>query len=52
MTWSTIFIQLFDTTTFFGIDIRFWIGLSVILLLVCIMEGIAWHLANQVQKEK
>lgn len=52
MTWNIILTKIFDTTTFWGIDIRFWLGLSVILLLVCLMECIAWHLANQVPKEK
>lgn len=52
MTWDTILIQLFGTTTFLRIDIGFWFGLCIILLLVCLMEGIAWSLANRTQKEK
>ena len=52
MTWDTILIQLFGTTTFLGINIGFWFGLCIILFLVCLMEGIAWSLANRTQKEK
>ena len=52
MTWDTILIQLFGTTTFLGIDIGFWFGLCIILFLACLMEGIAWSLANRTQKEK
>ena len=52
MTWDTILIQLFGTTTFLVIVIGFWFGLCIILFMVCLMEGIAWSLANRTQKEK
>lgn len=38
MNWATIWINLFGTTSFLGIDMGFWVGMGVVSLIVIIMN--------------
>ena len=47
MNWATIWMNLFGTTSFLGIDIGFWGGMTVILLIVIIMNVVFWRMKPQ-----
>lgn len=44
MNWATIWVNLFTTTSFLGIDIGFWIGMSVVLLIVILINVVFWSM--------
>lgn len=42
MTWTTIWIRLFGTTTLLGLDMGFWVALAVVALIVILMNVVFW----------
>ena len=42
MTWSKLWMNLFGTTSFCGIDMGFWAAMSAVLLLVILMNVVFW----------
>lgn len=42
MTWSKLWMDLFGNTSFLGIDMGFWVALSVALLIVILMNVVFW----------
>ena len=44
MNWATIWMSLFGTTSFLGIDMGFWVGMAVILLIVVLMNVVFWSM--------
>lgn len=42
MNWATIWINLFGTTSFWEIDMGFWVGMAVVLLIVVLMNAVFW----------
>lgn len=47
MTWTKIWLQLFGTTTFMGLDMGFWITMLLVVLVVILMNIIFWSLKPQ-----
>lgn len=43
MNWTTIWMNLLGTTSFFGIDMGFWVGIAVVLLIVVLMNVVFWN---------
>lgn len=44
MNWTTIWMNLFGTTSFLGIDRGFWVGMAVVLLIVILMNVVFWSM--------
>lgn len=42
MIWSKLWMSLFGSTSFCGIDIGFWVAMSVVLLIVILMNAVFW----------
>lgn len=42
MNWIKIWTDLFGTTTFFGLDMGFWVSMAVVLFVVIIMNVTFW----------
>lgn len=42
MNWTKIWIDLFGTTTLWGLDMGFWVSISVVILIVILMNVIFW----------
>lgn len=40
--WTAIWLKLFGTTSFLGIDMGFWAAMGVILLIVVLMNAVFW----------
>ena len=49
--WTKIWIFLFGTTEFAGLDIGFWAALAACLLVICFMNLILWEKALSGRKE-
>lgn len=44
MNWATIYMNLFGTTSLFGINMGFWVGMAVVLLTVVLMNVVFWSM--------
>lgn len=44
MNWTTIWMDLFGTTSFWGINMGFWAAMAVVLLIVILMNVVFWSL--------
>ena len=44
MNWTTLWLKLFGTTTLWGLNMGFWVSLSVVLLIVILMNTLFWSL--------
>ena len=44
MNWTTIWLNLFGTTAFLGIDMGFWAAMAVVLLIVILMNVVFWNM--------
>ena len=42
MNWNTIWMDLFGTTTLFGLDMGFWVAIAVVILIVIAMNAVFW----------
>lgn len=53
MNWAILWMNLFGTTSFLGIDMGFWVGMAVVLLIVILMNVVFWIInpkkPNQIQ---
>lgn len=49
MTWATIWMDLFDTTSFLGIDMGFWVAMAVVSLIVILMNVVFWSMKPKSQ---
>lgn len=44
MNWEKIWIDLFGTTTLWGLDMGFWVSISIVALIVILMNLIFWFI--------
>lgn len=42
MTWEKIWMSLFGTTQWLGLDMGFWVSMGIVTLLVVIMNVVFW----------
>ena len=42
MIWSKLWMDLFGCTSLFGIDMGFWVAMSLVLLIVILMNAVFW----------
>lgn len=50
MNWTTIWRNLFGTTSFLGIDMGFWVAMTVVLLIVVLMNVVFWSMNPKCKK--
>ena len=44
MNWKELWMTLFGTTKWFGLNIGFWVAMAVVLLIVIIMNVVFWSM--------
>ena len=42
MNWTMLWIKLFGTTSFLGINMGFWVGMAAVLLIVILINVVFW----------
>lgn len=42
MNWAAVWMRLFGTTTFWGLDLGFWAALAAVALIVIAMNLVFW----------
>lgn len=42
MNWTTVWLDLFGTTSLWGIDMGFWMAMAAVLLIVVLMNVVFW----------
>lgn len=47
MNWTKIWLDLFGTTTLWGLDMGFWVAMAVVLLIVVLMNVVFWGMKPQ-----
>lgn len=52
MLWSKLWMDLFGSTTFCGIDMGFWVAMSVVLLVVILMNAVFWGIKPKQRPEE
>ena len=44
MNWTTLWMKLFGTTTWLGINMGFWVSMGVTALIVIVMNLVFWNM--------
>ena len=44
MDWKELWLSLWGTTEFLGVDMGFWMAMAMIVLIVIVMNLVAWSL--------
>ena len=44
MDWKELWLSLWGTTEFLGVDMGFWMAMAMIVLIVIVMSLVAWSL--------
>lgn len=44
MNWTNLWIKLFGTTKFMGLDMGFWVSIAVVIVVVILMNVIFWNM--------
>lgn len=52
MKWTEIWVGLFGTTEFLGIDMGFWAAMAFVALTVIAMNAVFWSMKPQKSNEK
>ena len=52
MNWKTVWITLFHTTKWLGIDIGFWVSMGIALFIAILMNLVFWSLKPINEKSK
>ena len=47
MRWATVWMKLFGTTSFWGIDMGFWAAMAAVCLIVIVMNAVFWGMKPQ-----
>ena len=42
MKWNELWMTVFDTTHWLGIDLGFWVSMAVVALIVVVMNAVFW----------
>lgn len=42
MNWTDIWMRLFGTTTFLGLDMGFWVSMGIVAFIVLVMNVVFW----------
>lgn len=52
MDWKELWLSLFGTTEWLGLNIGFWASMGVVAMLVVIMNVVFWSMKPNVKDEK
>ena len=52
MIWSELWMDLFGSTAFCGIDMGFWVAMSAVLLIVILMNVVFWSMKPKENDEQ
>lgn len=44
MNWTSVWMNLFGTTSVLGINLGFWVAMAVVLLIVILMNVVFWSM--------
>ena len=47
MNWNTLWLNLFGTTSFLGINMGFWAAMAAVCLIVIVMNAVFWGMKPQ-----
>ena len=50
MTWIELWVTLFHTTDFLGLNIGFWFSMLIVLIIALIMNVVFWSMPPQKNK--
>lgn len=51
MNWTLIWMDLFGTSSFLGVDMGFWVAMAVVTLIVVLMNAIFWGMKPKKQEQ-
>ena len=51
MNWKMIWLNVFHTTTWFGVDVGFWISMGISLLVAILMNVVFWSLKPKIKNK-
>lgn len=51
MKWNQLWMDLFGTTTLWGIDMGFWVAMAAVIMIVILMNAVFWGMKPQKVKE-
>lgn len=51
MKWNQLWMDLFGTTTLWGIDMGFWVAMAAVIMIVILMNTVFWGMKPQKVKE-
>lgn len=51
MNWKDLWMTLFGTTQWLGLDIGFWMSMAVVILIVIIMNAVFWGMKPKRSKK-
>ena len=46
MNWNALWLKLFGTNSFLGINMGFWVAMAVVCLIVILMNAIFWGMKS------
>ena len=52
MTWNEIWLDIFGTTTYWGVDMGFWLGMGISLLVAVLMNVVFWSMPPYRQSKR
>ena len=52
MNWKEIWMVIFGSDVWLGLDMGFWISLTVVVLVVIVMNAVFWGMKPQKHKQK
>lgn len=52
MNWKELWISLWGTTDFLGVDIGFWVAMAVVILIVVVMNLVMWSMKPKQPKDQ
>ena len=47
MNWVNLWMKLFGTTEFLGLNLEFWISMAVVALIVILMNVVFWSMKTK-----
>lgn len=51
MNWTKTWMDLFGTTTLWGVDMGFWVAIGGVLLIVVLMNVVFWRMKPKKQDQ-
>lgn len=51
MKWADLWMKMFGTTELFGLNMGFWVSMTVVLMIVILMNAVFWNMKSKGRKE-